>query len=220
MRVNKFTEGYFYHVYNRGNSKQKIFHNKDDYDRFIKLLYLSNTKNRFKFRDDVERKGIDAFDYERNETLVEICFYVLMPNHFHLCLFIRTKGVGAEKYMQKLEGGYARYYNQKYKRTGTLFEGNFKNEIINDERYLKYLFSYIHLNPIKLIQTDWKEKGIKDMVKVNSYLEDYEYSSYKDFCNNIFRKSSKLLNTKEFLNTFEKEINLKKEIFNWLNYKL
>lgn len=83
MRVEKFIEDEFYHIYNRGNSKQQIFHDAEDYERFVKLLYLSNTSNRFKFRDDIIKKQIDAFDYDGGEKIVNVCMYTLMPNHFH-----------------------------------------------------------------------------------------------------------------------------------------
>ena len=56
------------------------------------------------------------------------------------------------------------YYNKNIKELG-LFEGKFKSQHADTDRYLKYLFSYIHLNPIKLIQRDWKENGIKNKKK-------------------------------------------------------
>lgn len=218
MRESKFVEGEFYHIYNRGNSKQKIFHDDSDYERFVNLLYLSNTTNRFKYRDDIERKHIDPYDYEQKVKLVEVCFYVLMPNHFHIC----TKGVGAEgieKFMQKLEGAYCRYYNAKYNRTGTLFEGNFKGEHVGDDRYLKYLFSYIHLNPVKLIQSDWKEKGITNIQHTFNFLEKYSHSSFRDYLDLNPQKSQKILDKSSFLKALPNDLDIKKEIFDWLNYK-
>lgn len=218
MRESKFVEGEFYHIYNRGNSKQKIFHDESDYERFLNLLYLSNTTNRFKFRDDIERKHIDPYDYDQKVKLVEVCFYALMPNHFHIC----TKGVGAEgieKYMQKLEGAYCRYYNAKYNRTGTLFEGNFKAEHVGDDIYLKYLFSYIHLNPVKIIQSDWKEKGITNTQQTIHFLEKYLYSSFRDYLELNIQKSQKILEKSSFLKVLPDNFNIRKEIFDWLDYK-
>ena len=79
-----FTPENYYHIYNRGNSKQVIFLEKSDYDHFMKLLFICNSSKSFKFRDDVIQEEIDAYDFERGVTLVNICSWVLMPNHFHL----------------------------------------------------------------------------------------------------------------------------------------
>ena len=58
--------------------------------------------------------------------------------------------------MQKLLTAYTMYFNKKNERTGPLFSGMFKATHANEDEYLKYLFSYIHLNPIKLIEPLWK----------------------------------------------------------------
>jgi REP element-mobilizing transposase RayT len=76
----------YYHLYNRGNNKQKIFLDNEDYDHFIKLLYICNSKNQFVFRDSIVKSKINAFDFERAEPLVSILGWVLMPNHFHIVL--------------------------------------------------------------------------------------------------------------------------------------
>ena len=76
----------FYHIYNRGNGKSAIFLDDEDYDRFIKILYICNSENNFKFRDSITSLKLDAFDFERGNTLVDILGWVLMPNHFHLIL--------------------------------------------------------------------------------------------------------------------------------------
>src|ERR1035437_8966182 len=76
----------YYHLYNRGNGKSKIFLDDEDNDRFIKLLYICNSKNNFVFRDSVVRNKINAFDFERGTPLVSVLAWVLMPNHFHIIL--------------------------------------------------------------------------------------------------------------------------------------
>ena len=158
IRKVSFVFGEYYHIYNRGNSKQKIFHEKEDYLYFIKLLYILNQKNKKQLRDYTH----DVFISRENcDPLVAIGAYVLMPNHFHI-LITPTEDGSVSKFMQKISTGYVMYYNQKYKRSGSLFEGKFKSQHANNDRYLKYLFSYIHLNPLKLIDKNWKEKGIKN----------------------------------------------------------
>ena len=78
------TNSEFYHIYNRGNSQQKIFLDNKDYERFIKLLYICNSIKKISFRDDIVEKGIDAWDFDREEEIVSIGAWALMPNHFHI----------------------------------------------------------------------------------------------------------------------------------------
>ena len=85
-----FVEGEFYHVYSRGNSKQKIFLDDYDRDRFIKLLYLCNSKININFRNDIVRPDISVWDFDRSEPIVWIGAWVLMPNHFHIYLTINN----------------------------------------------------------------------------------------------------------------------------------
>lgn len=208
-----FNSGEYYHVYNRGNSKQTIFHDMGDYHRFVKLIFLSNGKENFKFhliRNDI-------YEFFRGEPIVDVGAYCLMPNHFHLLLTQPPAG-SISKFMQKLTTSYSMYYNNKYERTGTLFEGKFKSEHINSDRYLKYLFSYIHLNPIKLIDKNWKEAGIKNKIQAIKFLKQYQFSSYHDYAG-IERQQKVVLNSKVFPDYFYTAGQFKKEIFDWLNFE-
>ena len=120
--------------------------------------------------------------------------------------------------MQKLTTSYSMYYNHKYKRTGSLFEGKFKSIHINDDRYMKYLFSYIHLNPIKLIQPDWKEKGIKNKDKAFDYIKNYKHSSLIDYFED--REEGIILDKKLFPKYFPTINLMKKELLSWITYKV
>ncbi len=214
IRKTAFVPNEFFHIYNRGNSKQQIFHDRQDYTRFLKLLYLCNCKANFKIQ---ALEGKNIYDVERVEKLVGIGAYCLMPNHFHLLIAQMPEG-SISKFMQKLTTGYSMYYNQKYKRTGTLFEGKFKAEHANSDRYLKYLFSYIHLNPVKLIDSTWKESGIKDILATKKYLNTYEFSSYKDYINHN-RPETSILSKEIFPDYFSSKDVFEKEIFEWLHYR-
>ena len=219
IRKISFVQEEFHHLYNRGNDKRKIFHDEQDYKYFIKLLYLSNSQSNFKSYNLDRIKNFDVFSLENKDPIVSIGAYVLMPNHFHL-LITQKSDNGISKFMQKLCTAYAMYYNKKYKRTGSLFEGKFKSQHLNTDNYLRYIFSYIHLNPIKLIQKDWKEKGIIDFNKSIKFLNDYRYSSYVDYEQNFIRKESKIINKNSFPDYFPTQQIFKKEIFDWLKYNL
>lgn len=200
----------YYHIYNRGNSKQKIFLDKEDHDHFIKLLYLCNSIRSITFRDVSQ----NIYDFEREETLVDVGAYCLMPNHFHLLIKEKSEN-GISKFIQKFSTAYSMYFNKKYKRTGGLFEGKFKSQHLHTDKYLKYIFSYIHLNPIKLIDPKWKTKGIKNLNNALIYLKNYQHSSYLDYLEEN-RLRLKILNKKEFPKYFISKNVLEKEIFEWL----
>jgi len=214
-------KGEFYHIYNRGNSRQKIFFHDDDYRRFIKLLFICNSVKQVNFRDDILEKKIDAWDFDRKETIVSIGAWVLMPNHFHIYITFPEDGLRGENnitlFMRKLCTAYSKYINTKYKRTGSLLEGRFKSVHMETDPQAKYNFSYIHLNPIKLIDKNWKENGIKDFKKAIKFLENYKWSSYLDY-KDVLRPENKILNRESFLEYFKDIKDFDSEIMEWLKF--
>jgi len=73
--------------------------------------------------------------------------------------------------MKKLTTAYVMYTNTKLNRSGALFEGRFKSRFVGTDEYLKYLFSYIHLNPVKIIEPKWRTKSILDKVHIQKFLD-------------------------------------------------
>ncbi len=215
LRKVKFIQGEYFHIYNRGNDKKVIFKDKEDYERFVGLMYACNQVENFKIDNLQKDEGL--FNVIRKNLLVNVGAYCLMPNHFHI-LIIQTEYDGISKFMKKLLTAYVMYFNKKYKRTGSLFEGKFKAEHAGNSRYLKYLYSYIHLNPIKLINKNWKEEGIKNKNEAIHYLNQYKYSSYLDYLGEN-RVQSKILNISSFPNYFLSKKAFKNEIFEWLSFK-
>jgi putative transposase len=136
-----------------------------------------------------------------------------MPNHFHI-LAKEIIENGISTYMRKLLTAYSMYFNKKYKRTGKLYEGVFKSVHIDKDEYLKYIYSYIHLNPAKLINKNWKECN-GNITKLLQYVFDYSYSSLKEYS----LKNYKIITPSEFPNYFNNPIDHKKELFEWLNLK-
>lgn len=224
-RKETFAEGEYYHVYNRGNSKQDIFLDEKDYDRFVKLLYLCNSEKGINFRADIVEKKIDALNFNKGKPIVSIGAWVLMPNHFHLYLTLPQRGTlwGKEKsisvFMNKLSTAYSMYFNKKYGRTGKLFEGVFKSVHVSDDNHAKYLFSYIHLNPVKLIDPQWKERGLSNEKKTLQFLDEYSWSSYHDYRGKN-RPESKIIFTKDFPDYFSNKKTFDYEIFDWLRISL
>ena len=211
-RAFNFAEGEFYHLYNRGTEKRKIFTDAIDYQRFVSLLYLSNSQRPV----DVKLQGAslkEVLEVNRGTPIVAIGAYCLMPNHFHILAKEITQG-GISKFMQKMTTGYTMYFNKRNERTGTLFQGRFKASHASSDTYLKYLFAYIHLNPAKLINAKWRETRIG--AKEKKYVASYAYSSYRDYMNDY--KQGAILAKKEFPEYFTDAHSFEKEMHEWLDY--
>ena len=207
LRKQSFEIDEFYHLYNRGTEKRKIFLDKRDYEHFLFLMYVCNTTK------SIELRNVGK-NFDRGETIVDIGAYCLMPNHFHI--LVREKiDNGISRYIHKLLTSYSMYFNKKYKRTGKLYEGVFKSIHADKDNYLKYLYSYIHLNPAKLVDKNWKENKTKNVSNLLNHIFSYQYSSLKEYINQKFI----ILNPSEFPYYFKKPEDHKKELFEWLNFK-
>lgn len=215
----EFSVGEYYHLYNRGTDKRKIFTNHGEYLRFLVLLYVCNSNIKVDIGDKL-RQGLtlsDIFEIEKDGELVSIGSYCLMPNHFHILVREKEKE-GISLFMQKLQTAYTMYFNKKNERNGSLFQGTFKAQHITKDTYLKYLFAYINLNPAKLIYSNWKENGIKDLYKAENYLNEYKYSSYLDLVG-ICRLENRILNIVEFPEYFDSKLDFRDFIKEWLFFK-
>lgn len=182
-RKTPFAESEYYHIYSRGVEKRKIFLSIKDYNRFVALLYIMNQDAPFRVDNflQMHKNNLkEIFKEKRGKILVSILGYCLMSNHFHLILYEHIEG-GISKFMGKLLTAYSMYFNTKYERSGPLFTRPFRSEHISSESQYMYIFSYIHLNPISIIDKTWKEEAIKEKRKAKKLLEKYEFSSYLDF---------------------------------------
>jgi len=209
-----FSQDEFYHLYNRGTEKRIIFSAKADYERFIALLYLCNDTQNVHLNDRPSSNLAERLLLERVSPLLNIGAYCLMPNHFHLIVQERGDN-GISRFMQKIITGYTMYFNKRYERTGALFQGKFKATHANQDEYLKYLISYIHLNPIKIIDSQWKEEGIKDKKRAENFLDQYLYSSYLDYCGKT-RPERKVINKDVLPRYFSSVNNFKTTTRDWL----
>ena len=133
-----FAPGEHYHCFNRGTDKRKIFEDQQDYVYFLKLLrHMNTSKVLGKLRLQESKDPVDP--------PVTILSYCLLPNHFHLLLLCNSDG-GISKYLQRVSGGYTMYFNQKYKRSGSLFQGKFKSNYISTDQDLRQVLAYVHYN--------------------------------------------------------------------------
>lgn len=133
-------------------------------------------------------REMTVFDIEQSGTPTDIGAYCLMPNHFHILVYEKEEK-GVSMFMQKLMTAYTMYFNKKYDRTGALFGLSFKAKHVTDDNHLKFLFPYIHLNPLEAVG-DRKN------------LQRYAYSSYPDYLGTD-RKEKSILETKSFPDYFQ-----------------
>ena len=128
-----------------------------------------------------------------------------MSNHFHLLVRQDVDG-GITKFMKKLGTGYSMFFNIKYQRKGSLFGGLFKSKLIGvDDVYLRHLFGYLHLNPLDIEFSGWKNEINRSAVetgKMKKFLEEYRYSSYQDYIG-IDRVEKNILTIESFPEYFK-----------------
>ena len=188
-----------------------IFMDDNDRRRFQSLLYLCNGTNPIIYR---LIQGETLYEKKVGKKIVAIGAYTLMPNHFHL-LIKEISERGITEFMRKVTTAYTMYFNKKYERVGPLFQGAFKAEHVTRDEHLKYLYAYIHLNIIKLIEPKWRELGIKDINKSKRYLDNYHFSSYLDYCDKE-RKELIILSKDVFPEYFLEKHSFRNLINEWL----
>jgi putative transposase len=184
-RKSPFAPGESYHIYNRGAHKATVFRSPEDYERFLLLLYLANDPRPIEFRALAAKYGDRAFSdmytgEDRQKDQVDILAHALMPNHFHLVLREKADG-GIERFMRKTMTAYAMYFNAKHKHSGVLFQGRFKSSHIGNEDYFRWIFAYVHLNPIEVVAPDWEFGRFGSVGEIRKRMNEYMYSSYPDY---------------------------------------
>lgn len=232
-RKEQFENGSVVHVVLRALDNNLIFKDIDDYYRGIFSIYELNNLNlitiqkrreaRLRFKKLLEMSstrgttGLTEFVDDR-DRLVDVMAFCFMPNHIHL-LLKQIKDNGISKFMQKFGGGYGRYFNDKYKRKGHVFQDAFKAVLIENDGQFIVTVTYIFANPIALIEPGWKEAGIKNhsIDEVFNFLKDYKWSSFQD-C--IVIKNFPSVTTRNFLmEIMGGEQAVKKAVKNWISNK-
>ena len=205
-----------YHIINRGTDKRKIFLDKQDYFRFIHDLFKFNDQNiinsTFYNFKRAENEGIESNKKPR-KLLADIYTFCLMPNHYHLLVSPKIEN-GIVKFMHKINMGYSKYFNQKYKRKGTLFEGRYKSILISKEPHFYHLPYYIHLNPLDIEFPEWREGKLRNYKQAIEFLNNYRWSSHLDYLGT--KNFPSITNRTFLLEVFGGEKSYNKSIKKWL----
>lgn len=167
MNREPFANGEFYHVYNRGVDKRKVFLTDADFVRFLKGM------DEFNSVDPIGSLYAKSFEKEKlsgstakSEDLVDVVAYCLNSNHFHFILRQVSEN-GISEFMKRLSGGYTWYFNNRLKRSGTLFQGRFKAIHVDYNPYLLHLSAYVNLNNLahsisRAYRSSWSEYNGED----------------------------------------------------------
>ena len=147
-----FVEDHYYHIYNRGWNRNEIFLEDADYRYFEMLL-----QRHISVTPVADAKGRE---YAYLRPAIDLVAYCLMPNHFHMLVYLR-EATGATRLMRSVLTSYTMYFNRKYKRRGPLCENRFKAVPILADDQLMHITRYIHLN-----KADYKT---------------WQWSSYRDY---------------------------------------
>ncbi|MCM8765514.1 MAG: transposase [Candidatus Omnitrophica bacterium] len=169
-RKEVLVNGEVYHIFNKSIADYRVFNNKAEFLRMkntIRYYQFENVSPKFSqflLRTDKEK---NSFPLPHNKVrIVQIIAYCLMPTHIHLVLK-QFKDEGISLFMGKVLDSYSRFFNLRHKRKGPLWEGKFKNKLVESVEQLLHLTRYIHLNPTSA--------GL-----VNKP-EDWLFSSYREY---------------------------------------
>ncbi len=185
QRKTNFAPGEYYLIYNRGCAKNPLFKESENYLFALQLIKKY-----------------------ANEYHLSVIAYCLMPKHYHL-LIRQNSATTVGKLAQSVFNSYAKAFNKRYNRSGTLFEGRYKSILIDQDAYLLHICRYIHANPVKaslvkkpeewpfsnylewigkrggtLVDLNFVRKHFVDSVLYRSFVEEY-LSGEEQFPKNI-----------------------------------
>jgi len=145
----QFVQDRFYHVYNRGNNRARIFFEEENYRFFLRRVYSL-----------FSAAGIDL-----------VCF-CLMPNHYHLVVRL-SRGINFSNVMRSLSVSYTKSLNVWRNQVGHVFQGDYRAIHVDEDSHLSHLVRYVHLNPVKArlvaAPEQWKFSDYRDWI---SEIED------------------------------------------------
>jgi len=187
-RGDAFTQGQYYHIYNRGAGKGKIFFKDGNYQYLLRL--------------------VKEYYRKHGATIIAYC---LMPNHYHFLLRQEIEEP-LSKFVGVLFNAYVQALNFQHGRTGTLFESRFKHKCVDKWEYLMMLCRYIHLNPVqaKLVARpeDWAYSnyrewiGMRDSALIDKvFVQDHFQSAddYVKFVNDVEDEQNRYEKIRKYL---------------------
>lgn len=164
--------GEIYHVFNQSVGKEEIFLKNRDLERASVLLeyYKFPQKLRYSFfkrlKENLKQEYLSK--YKALSPVVEIYAFAFMSNHFHLLLKQKIEK-GIEKFVSNFQNSFAKYYNTKHQRVGSLFRNSFKAKRLASDWEFLHVSRYIHLQPVTSFLIEYSE------------LEKFRWTSYPHY---------------------------------------
>lgn len=175
-----------YHVFNRGVDKRTIVLDDQDRKRFVADLYTMNDSQSVGNLNYHFARSMDTgcpYSLERaRKPLVQIHAWCLMNNHYHF-LLSEVSEDGISRFLHKFNMGYAKYFNERYKRDGVLFQGRTKKKHVNNDAYFLWILHYIHFNPLDYRPSAraWRTQCPANPKQALAWLKEYRWSSFRDY---------------------------------------
>jgi len=189
-RKTVLAEGEIYHIFNRSVGREQIFTTLPqlkhifetvEFYRYPQTIRLSEYK-----KLNRETREVYHFQLQQKHPLIEIYAFSFMPNHYHL-LLRQTAENGIKRFISLIQNSYAKYFNTRYERDGSLFQSPFQGKWIeNDEQFL-HVSRYIHLN------------HVTSYIVPLEQLQTYQYCSFAYYLDN---QTCSWINTKPILDMF------------------
>lgn len=151
--IKTYVENGYYHLYNRGVEKRSIFLDQQDYSVFLgylseyllpkdeKALYQQLSNSNISPKEKAKTLSLLRLNNFNQE--IALLAYCLMPNHFHFLVKQKSKGA-IDTFMNSLGTRYTMYFNLKYQRVGSLYQGVYKAVLVSTEEQFLYVSKYIH----------------------------------------------------------------------------
>lgn len=202
-----FIKREYYHIYNRTVGSEQVFTEKRNIERALDLIsfYRFQQSLRFSFfnrlNDDI--KGVYLEKISKNTPIVNLFAYALMPNHFHFLVEQNSEN-GIQKFLSDFQNSFAKYFNLKNSRSGTLFQRPFKAKHIDTDEEFLHISRYINLNPVTSCMM-----GIEELKKSS-------LTSFHDYVN-LNEKS--FVNIKFAIELSGSDINYKRFVENQVDYQ-
>ncbi len=205
-----FEKDLTFHIVSRAVEGIKIFVNNEDIFRFIFQFQAANLGRRdLKLRQEDMMKAGRAllmgeeipknFIVQEHEPSVYLLDFSFVVNHYHFYLLINIEN-SVPALIQKVNNGFAKYFNLKYSRKDTLFGARYKSILVEAQFQSDAVSRYVGIiNPLDVFQPGWREEGLKNLEEAFNFLENYPFSSFPD---KIGKRRSKFLAPREIWGKF------------------
>lgn len=199
-----------FHIVSRAVEEREIFKDEADCYRYIFQLWAANIGSpapNIRRRDVIKiarallegEKVSSKFIIREHDPLVFILDFSLVLTHFHLYLVANIEN-GIPYYMKKVNGGFAKFFNLKHQRKGTLFASRYKSIAVTTDFQSDAVSRYVSIiNPLDIYQPGWRENGLKNWKEAFEFLTKYQFSSFPD---KIGKRNSKIVASDEILEKY------------------